>query len=136
MEKLKRKIMNFMRGRYGADQLYNALVISGMVLYFLGAMTDLGVLVIVAQLLIFWALFRVYSKKIYKRAEENRKFLKWWQPNQKKLKLLFRRFKEIKVARFRKCPNCKTTLRLPVKRGKKTVKCPTCHQKFESRIIL
>jgi hypothetical protein len=27
-------------------------------------------------------------------------------------------------------------LRLPVKRGKKTVKCPTCHQKFESRIIL
>lgn len=128
--------MTFMRGRYGADQLYNTLIISGMVLYFLGAMTDLGVLIIVAQLLIFWALFRVYSKQIYKRAEENRKFLKWWQPNQKKLKLFFRRFKEIKVARFRKCPNCKTTLRLPVKRGKKTVKCPTCHQKFESRIIL
>ena len=128
--------MNFMRGRYGADQLYNALIISGIVLYFMGAIIDFGLFVIMAQILIFLALFRVYSKKIYKRAEENRKFLKWWQPNQKKLKLLFRRFKEIKVARFRKCPNCKTTLRLPVKCGKKTVKCPTCHQKFESRIIL
>lgn len=125
-----------MRGRYGADQLYNALIISGMVLYFLGATTNLGVLVFIAQILIFWALFRVYSKKIYKRSEENRKFLKLWQPQQKKLKLLFRRFREIKVARFRKCPNCRTTLRLPVKRGKKTVKCPSCQQKFESRIIL
>ena len=96
--------MKFMRGRYGADQLYNALIISGMVLYFLGATINFGVLVFVAQIMIFWALFRVYSKKIYKRAEENRKFLKWWQPNQKKLKLFFRRFKEIKVARFPQVP--------------------------------
>lgn len=53
MENLKRKMIQFMRGRYGADQLYNALIISGMVLYFLGAMTDVGVLVFVAQILIF-----------------------------------------------------------------------------------
>ena len=30
-----------------------------------------------------------------------------------------------------KCPKCKTVLRLPLKKGIHTCKCPTCHNKFE-----
>ena len=32
---------------------------------------------------------------------------------------------------YKKCPNCKQKIRLPLKKGKHTVKCPNCSYKFE-----
>jgi len=123
-----------MSGRYGPDQLYYASLILYLVLlvvnYFAQSMIISGLLWIV----IILTVFRTFSRNIYKRRAENEVFLKLWNPVKAEFVLGFRRIKEIKTRRFRKCPNCRTVLRLPRSTGKHTVECPCCHKDFQVTI--
>jgi len=64
-------------------------------------------------------------------------FIRKWLivPIIKWFRTMFRNLKDIKKCRYRKCPHCHKTLRLPVKRGLKTVNCPTCHKEFKTIIL-
>lgn len=136
MERFKEKLVKFMSGRYGIDQLYYALLLLTMVLMLVNIKVDSLILMVLSNGVILLLILRSFSRNISKRARENEKFLKIWYPIKRKARMLLRRIKEIKVHRYRKCPNCKKTLQLPVKRGKNTVKCPKCQEKFEVRVIL
>lgn len=136
MERFKEKLVKFMSGRYGVDQLYYGLLLLALLLMVVNIKVDSLILMVLSNGVILLLILRSFSRNISRRARENEKFLKIWYPIKRKVRMLFRRIREIKVHRYRKCPNCKKILQLPVKRGKNTVKCPKCQEKFEVRVIV
>ena len=136
MERIKEKLVKFMTGRYGVDQLYYAMFALWVVLTLVNIKVDSLILMAVSDVFIVLAIFRGFSRNISRRTAENEKFLKVWNPVKRNVRLLYRRIREIRIHRFRKCPHCKKTLQLPIKRGKNMVKCPRCQEKFDVHIIL
>jgi len=136
MGNIKDKLIRFMYGRYGVDQLYNALIAAAFVLLAANIFIRSSFISILVWVVLIWLIFRVLSRNVYKRRLENEKFMQIWNPVKAKGSLTIRRIKEMKTHRFRKCPHCKAVLRLPRKKGKHTVNCPSCHNKFEVQIKL
>lgn len=136
MKNFRDKLAQFMYGRYGADQLYYALLVVFFVLTLINVFVHYSVINILTWVIMVVMIFRAFSRNVYKRRIENDKFMKIWSPVKAEYSLAIRRIKEIKTHRFRKCPNCKKVLRLPRKKGKHTVKCPCCHKEFEVRVYL
>ncbi|KNZ41101.1 hypothetical protein [Acetobacterium bakii] len=136
MKRFKEKLVEFMSGRYGMDQLYYAMLLLALGIMMVNMKVDNLILMILSDGIILLMILRSFSRNISKRARENGKFLKIWNPVKRNVRIFIRRIKEIRVYRYRKCPNCKKTLQLPIKRGKNTVKCPKCQEKFNVRVIL
>ena len=136
MGKFREKIIRFMYGRYGADQLYYGLLILSFVLMLINAFIRLLVLDIAVWVILILMIYRTFSRNIYKRQLENQKFLKIWNPIKSKLSLLISRIKESKTHRYRKCLHCKAILRLPKRKGRHTVNCPRCHRDFDVRVLI
>ena len=133
-----RKILDsyrrFMYGRYGADQLSYALII----LYFVIGVVNLFVGSIILYLLqstvFIFSVLRYLSKNIYKRREENRKFLALWRKFKNFVTYQRDKLRDRRVCRYRKCKHCRAALRLPIKKGKHSVNCPRCKKSFKVRI--
>ncbi len=124
------KMNRFMYGRYGADQLFYALIILYAVFAILARIFS-DILIIFGIAAFIWSLYRYFSKNIYKRREENRKFLAIWQKVKNYFAYLRDRIKDRKVCRYRRCKYCKAIVRLPIKKGKHSVKCPRCQKSFD-----
>ena len=120
----------FMYGRYGSDELNMALLAAALVLSVLNSIfsavfrghaamsvVTLCVSVVIYALLIY-GIFRIFSRNIYKRRRENRKFLNFWN-----------RLRD-REHRYFNCPQCKQTVRVPKNRGKINIRCPKCGEKF------
>ncbi|MBU3182698.1 hypothetical protein [Clostridium psychrophilum] len=135
MGNFKNKLMHFMYGRYGTDQLYFALIATYFVLVVANVFISSSIISTLMFAIFIWLIFRTLSRNVYKRKMENEKFMKIWKPIKGSGALQLRRIKEIKTHRFRKCPHCKKMLRLKRVRGKHTVKCPICNKEFELRIL-
>lgn len=136
MENFKNKLARFMYGRYGSDQLNNALLVTYIAFLILNVFVKSYFIYILITALLFWSCFRIFSRNIYQRRMENEKFLKVWNSIKAESALTIRRIKEIKTHRYRKCPNCKKVLRLPRKTGNHTVECPCCHKEFQVHIAI
>lgn len=135
-KKLLWKFAEFMYGRNGVDQLYLASGVFLFILLILQLFMDSLVLSLLSTALIIWTFYRFFSKNRGARQAENRRFLKFMNRIQKKTNQPIRQLKEIKTHRYRKCQSCETTLRLPRKRGKHTVRCPRCNYLNEVRIVV
>jgi hypothetical protein len=130
--KFKERLARFMYGRYGADQMGRAL----LWVYLAVAVASIFYrpLYLVALALVVWLLFRVFSKNVYKRQMENQKYLKLEGKIKGLITLQKNKLRDRKTHRYRKCPHCKATLRLPNKKGKHTVCCPKCRKDFNVKI--
>ena len=71
-----------------------------------------------AYALMFWAIFRTFSRNTYRRYQENRKFL-----------MLLDRIKDRKHKHF-SCPKCHRPMRVPRGKGKIAITCPKCGERF------
>ena len=113
---------NFMTGRYGTDKLGMTLLVTSLVLSlistFLGASLLHLVFSFLSYTLMFWALFRMFSRNTYARYEENRKFLRF-----------FDQLKD-RQHRYFECPKCRQSVRVPRGKGKIAITCPRCREKF------
>ncbi len=112
-------IRRFMAGRNGVDSLSWFLCILGLVINFIGGLTELPLLVYLAYIPTFFALYRVFSRDTSRRYEENQKFT-----------LFFARIKGRKTHCYFKCPSCKTRVRVPRGKGKIKITCPQCRETF------
>lgn len=122
-----------MVGRYGTDQLSMALLGLGLLLCFI-ALPFNGVIIKLLPLIpIILCYYRVFSKNIYKRQQENFKFIRFYTPLIKHYHVLEKRFKERKTHRYFKCPSCKQTLRVPRGKGNISITCPKCKNVFHGR---
>ena len=80
----------FMYGRNGADQLGSAMLVLYVVLFVLqvlfsrvrGVYNVLSALSLLTAVLV---LYRMFSKNLPKRREENARFLNWWLPKKNRL---------------------------------------------------
>ena len=134
MQEFLRKYSQFMIGRYGVDDLFYFfmafLIITGFFPFRI-----FGKVLFVIRLLVFaFAIYRYFSRNFTARQKENTLFLKLFGPVKKELKYQFGRIVNIKKYRYRRCPKCHQQLRLPIKKGKHTVECPSCHHEFETHI--
>ena len=74
------------------------------------------------------------SRNVYKRQEENRKFLKLFEKPKKFFELQKCKRRDRKTHVYKKCPSCKNNLRLPKVKGKHTAVCPCCKTRFDVKI--
>ena len=132
--KFKEKIARFMYGRYGGDQFNNFILILVAMLMVVNIFINSIIMYVLYMALWAWSLFRMFSRKIYKRRSENEKFLKIWNPIKNKFKLMKNKRRDRKTHVYKKCPKCKAVLRLPKQKGKHTVRCPKCSERFDVKI--
>ena len=133
--KFRDKLIRFFYGRYGVDELYYGLFALWIVLLAVNIFARSAVIYLLELVPVGWMLFRSLSKNIPARRKENEVFLRFWRPVKAWFVLQRDRIRDRKSARYRVCPHCGAMIRLPVNRGKHTVPCPKCHEKFETRIF-
>lgn len=124
-------IRRFMYGRYGTDQLNIALLIAAVAVSLTHSLLSLflrystvytrvisPVFYLLMLGLLGFCLFRTLSRNIYARQKENRWFRRWWD-----------RLRDRKN-RYYRCPKCRQTVRVPKGKGKISIRCPKCGEKF------
>ncbi|MBE6599245.1 MAG: hypothetical protein E7638_07375 [Ruminococcaceae bacterium] len=136
MNRLRQKLTAFMYGRYGVDELYFFLLVVYFVLFVVNCFLTSSIIRVILWGILLLALLRSMSKNYTKRRHENEVFLKLFRPVKAEAVLLKDRVKDFRTARYRKCPHCHITLKLPRKRGKHTVVCPKCRERMSVNIII
>ena len=134
MANFKEKLIRFMYGRYGVDQLYYGLFVFYFVLLVFNAFLRWPIFTILMTADLVWIVFRMMSRNYAARRRENEVFLKLWNPIKDFFKLTWNRIRECRTHVYHKCPHCKAVLRLPRKKGAHTVRCPRCHYSFEMKV--
>ena len=120
--KIQAGLYRFMSGRYGSDRLNMAILCAGLIASIFSSLfrnlTVRMIFLVLSYVLMFWAIYRALSRNTYKRYQENRKFL-----------LVFDRLKD-RNNRYFNCPKCHQTVRVPRGKGKISITCPKCREKF------
>lgn len=126
----------WMVGRYGSDQLniglLGAYVICNIITGFTRSVT-LGILSYGILAVLF---YRMFSKNIAKRYEENQKFLRITAPIRataiRKVHQAQRQSSD-KAHKYYVCKGCKQMIRVPRGKGRIAITCPRCRQEFVKR---
>ena len=128
----KNKLNAFMRGRYGPDELYNFLFIIYIIVFIIDLFTKSLLFNYFEIVIIFTIFYRFFSKNIYRRKKENQKFINIKNKVLKPFKNIKRNIKD-KEHVYKKCPKCKTVLKLPLpsKKGFKSALCPHCKNRVK-----
>ena len=119
MKKIGNFFRNFMQGRNGTDDLARVVMWVSVACYLLSLITKLSLFYTLGIVGMVYALFRCLSKDIINRSAENRRFLKLLSLQ----KLKWEQRKDYKIFA---CKRCGRTIRVPKKKGKIEVTCPTC----------
>jgi len=133
MNNFKQKLIQFMIGRYGMDEMYIGLVAVWFFLTVINSFVQSTLLSLLGTAVLIFGLYRFMSRNHAKRRAENEKFLKLWRPVKNWLMFQRDRFRDRKTARYRKCRHCKAIIKLPNQKGKHTVRCPKCGERFDVR---
>ena len=120
--KITSGLRRFMEGRYGTDRLNMVILIAALVVVVVYSFFPAGIprliLWAISYALMIWAIWRSLSRNTYKRYEENRKFLQF-----------FDALKD-RQNRYFDCPKCRQRVRVPRGKGKIAITCPRCRERF------
>lgn len=130
MNSFKDKMARFMYGRYGMDQLSRNLSLICLVLLIVTMFVRNNVIYMIALVGIVYTYFRVFSRNISRRSEENEKYLKFHYKVVGKLNKIKFRITDSKTHRIFRCPSCSQKIRVPRGNGKISIKCPKCRIEF------
>lgn len=122
MNRFRNAVGNFMRGRNGTDDLAKVVFGVSLLFYLLSIFTGATVLYTLGFAGMLYTLYRCMSRNIPGRSAENRRFLHFLSLQ----KLKFEQRKEYKILA---CKGCGRTIRVPKRKGKIEVTCPTCGHK-------
>ncbi len=121
-ERLRWKLQLFMRGRNGVDELNRILTYAMLIVYVISLFTGSTILYYISFTGLIYITYRMLSKNLYVRREENRKFLTWMETT----RIRFEQRKDYKIF---KCKGCGRNIRVPRGKGKIEVTCPMCGRK-------
>ena len=128
--RIRNALSRFMYGRNGADQLGLCmiwiLIILNVVNIFVRSGVTGTVLNVLATILAVIVIYRIFSRNLYKRRQENATFLnRAWYP-------IIRRFTSARTQakdkdhKYFTCPNCQAVCRVPRGKGNIVITCPRC----------
>ena len=129
----KYRMAQWIMGRYGIDELTQALMLLGCAFVLVNFFAHSSILSTLALLLMALGIFRCYSKNIPARARELAKYQElmvkpkaWWR-------LLNKKWINRKTTIYFKCKGCGAVLNVPKGKGKILVTCPKGGAKEEKR---
>ena len=126
-----------MAGRNGPDHLNRFLSVVFLILSVCSMFVRNGrlasVLYTLSMGLFVYVMFRMFSRNIYRRRQENGAYLRerykvtsWWNGMRD-------RWAQRKDYKFFKCPSCHTRLRVPKGKGKLNIVCRKCGTSFQRK---
>ena len=130
---MRERFARFMTGRNGNDQLNVFLLIVDLILMLLSSIFSKsigGVLYPIVIALLVYVYFRMFSRNVYKRREENGKYMRLKYKAAAELRLFKERWIQRKYYKFFTCPSCRASLRVPRHRGKIKIVCRKCGTSF------
>ena len=139
-QRIGNAMARFMYGRNGMDQLNRALLTAYLVLFALQMLTA-GILrsVMLTRIvdLLLWVvmilvMFRMFSRNLPKRREENQKWVSWWYQVRSRNSGARARHAD-KDHKYFTCKSCGAICRVPVGKGKIVITCPKCGGKIEAK---
>ncbi len=134
------RLSQFMYGRYftyGIDLLTKCIAVVCVILAIVGMLVDIRVslvLYLIQTALFIYIFYRLFSKNIVKRRQENLVFLRFFNKIKGNLNFQRRKQSEKETHIYKKCPHCSVMLRLPRRSGEHTVCCPRCKNNFKIKV--
>lgn len=128
-----------MYGRNGVDQMWRILfwvylavcILRAIIVSVTKSAILAGILDLLTTALAVYLLFRIFSKNLPKRREENQKFLNWfWKAKSNAAGAKARRAD--KDHKYFTC-KCGAVCWVPVGKGKIVITCPKCGQKINAK---
>ncbi len=130
---MKEKLLRFMAGRYGMDQLNRFLSTAAMVLVIINLFVRSTLLWLLALAVLIYCYVRMLSRNLEKRRKENGRYLEIKSRLTNGLRNWRDRQKQKKDYCFFHCPACKAMLRVPRGAGRIRVTCRKCGNAFERK---
>jgi len=127
---MREKLQRFMMGRYGVDQFSKFLIGVALVLWVLNMFTHRFFLYVLALALMVYTYYRMFSRNIQKRYQENQKFLQIKNKLVRKFKSEKEIMKQRKTHHIYRCPGCRQKIRVPRGKGRICITCPKCKIQF------
>ncbi len=129
-ENLRQKLYQFMQGRYGMDDLNRTLMYVTIALILVQLFVHNNVLNVITLILIVLVYFRMLSRNITKRYQENRLFLEKTSGLRDRWAKLKYELSQRKQYHIYKCPACGQKIRVPRGKGKIAITCRKCGNEF------
>jgi hypothetical protein len=130
----RERLYSFMIGRNGADALSRALLFLYLIVFVVNLFLRSYIIYFLGYAIVIYSLFRMLSRNLVARRRENAWYLRVEGKGRGFFKLQTNKWRDRKTHAYRKCPACKSVLRLPRQKGKHTVCCPQCRHRFEIKI--
>ncbi len=129
------RLRGFMQGRYGYDELFRFLSLTGVALMLLSYLPYLRFLYILEFALLAWSWVRTFSGNIGKCRLQRERYLNIRNRVTGKAHLYRSIWRDRKTHKYYQCPSCKTPLRIrkPGKGKRIVVTYSGCGQDFEKR---
>lgn len=129
MKKFQAWLYRFMYGRYGTDTLNTVILITALVIDIVGYFIGNTIVLLLAEALLVWAVYRSFSRQIYKRSNENTLFLEKTKKIRRGIQIMKKNMTD-KSYRYYLCPKCAQIVRVPRNHGKVEITCPKCGETF------
>jgi len=127
---MKKRLQRFMYGRYGVDALGKFIIGAALVICVLNLFIHSFIFSILIWALLIYSYYRMFSKNVQKRYNENVKFLNFKTRIVGKFKKEQSYMKQRKTHHIYKCPTCKQKIRIPKGKGRICITCPKCKTQF------
>ena len=128
--RLRERFQRFMYGRYGMDGLGQFLLWTAVAFMLLSMIVKVSVFNTLAMVLLLLGYFRMFSKNVQKRYQENCIYYRYVN----KVKDFFKKQKsymqQSKTHHIYKCPKCKQKIRIPRGKGRVAITCRKCGTEF------
>ncbi|HJB49156.1 MAG TPA: hypothetical protein IAA40_07135 [Candidatus Olsenella excrementigallinarum] len=129
----QRRLMEWLRGRQGPDDLAVFSVNLAIVIVLVNVFARTGWLGWVGLALVAYAMFRIQSRNLGARARENEAFLRALGPARPWVQNPRAAWAELRAYKHVRCSSCRQRVRVPRGKGRLRVTCPRCKTKFEVR---
>ncbi len=131
-QRIGNALSRFMYGRNGVDRLcltmiWTALLLDVINLFLRDRQSVVySILAFVSTVIVFLALYRMFSRNLEKRRSENARFMeRVWNPVSRRI-AGNRQQRMDKEHRYFTCPRCGAVCRVPRGKGRIVITCPRC----------
>ncbi len=130
---MREKLLQFMTGRNGNDELNRFLLALNLILILLSVIFSRGIgrfLSPIVLILLGFTYYRMLSRDRIRRSDENARYLRQREKVLSAVRVRKEQWVQRKDFKFFVCPACKATLRVPKGRGKIKIVCRKCGNSF------